>query len=194
MSDFCNPIERPVARKAHRCDVCNATIAVGTRYARWSGRYDGAWYSCAAHGPCLAAADEARSGYDDELMDVSEYNPDEALEVYHAAGVLAEALPYLREVIDLTDTELEGKDDAAVVAYYDEQAAKQLAKDLDRLARHFGYYGWSFDRLEPRLRKVARAQGLWKDGALTPEGEVVAARGRGMASASPLAGKAVRGA
>ena len=128
MSDFTTDVTRPVAKKAHRCDVCQVEIPAGTRYARWSGRYDGDFFTCTVHEPCRAAANEAHSGYDDEMMQLHDYTADEALEVYHAAGVLAEALPILRQVRYIAEA-LEGQEDAAIVARYDALAAEQLQRD-----------------------------------------------------------------
>ena len=174
MSDFTSDVTRPVAKKAHRCDVCQVQIQAGTRYARGSGRYDGAFFTCAVHGPCRAAANEAYSGWDGGLMQLHDYNADEALDVYHAAGVLAEALPILRQVRYIAEA-LDGQEDAAILARYDAQAAEQLERDRERIARHFGHYGLPFDRLDARLRDVAVKRGIWAGGALTAEGEALVA-------------------
>lgn len=174
MSDFTTDVTTPVARKAYRCDVCHVQIPAGTRYARWSGRYEGDFFTCAVHEPCRAAANQAHSGYDDEMMQLHDYNTDEALGVYHAAGVLAEALPILRQVRYIAK-QLDGQEDAAIVARYDAQAAEHLERDRAKIARHFGHYGWPFDRLDSRLRDVAIKQGLWAGGALTAEGEALVA-------------------
>lgn len=175
MSDFITDVTRPVAKKAHRCNVCQVEIPAGTRYARWSGRYDGAFFTCTVHEPCRAAANQAHSGFDDEMMmQLHDYNADEALGVYHAAGVLVEALPILRQVRYIAEA-LDAQEDAAIVARYDAKGAEQLERDRERIARHFGHYGLPFERLDSRLRDVAVKQGLWAGGALTAEGEALVA-------------------
>lgn len=179
MGEFFTPVTKPVARKQYKCDTCYAKIEPGTKYARWSGRYDGAFFTCTVHLPCYAAAAEEYNGYDDDLFQPSNYNTDEALEFYHAAGVLAEALPYLRTVMDFTDTPMDGKTDAELVAYFDEQARILLEKDLERIARHFHIHKWPFDRLDARLREVVMKQGLvGRDGQLTEKGQALAAQAK----------------
>jgi hypothetical protein len=44
---------KSVARKPHECQVCGLSIAVGTGYARFKGRYEGEWQNWAAHEPCM---------------------------------------------------------------------------------------------------------------------------------------------
>lgn len=40
------------ARKAHKCDACEQTIAVGDRYTKHRSLYDGRWWSEAICKPC----------------------------------------------------------------------------------------------------------------------------------------------
>lgn len=122
MSDFTTDVTRPVAKKAHCCDVCQVEISAGTRYARWAGRYDGAFFTCTVHEPCRAAASQAYSSHDDGMMQLHDYNAAEALELYREAGVLAEALPILRQVGYIAEL-LDGQDDAAILARHEAQPA-----------------------------------------------------------------------
>ena len=52
MSDFSTSVSR-VARREHKCSCCRTAIEVGTKYIRHSGRYDGGFYSIAAHADCM---------------------------------------------------------------------------------------------------------------------------------------------
>lgn len=45
----------PVARKAHRCQECGATIRPGERYSSYSGLWEGEWESGKNCWPCHEA-------------------------------------------------------------------------------------------------------------------------------------------
>jgi hypothetical protein len=66
MSDFYNPPEHRVARKAHQCTYCAEAINAGEFYVHQTGVYDGRWYTSKMHPECF-----------DELVDIGdgEYTP-----------------------------------------------------------------------------------------------------------------------
>ena len=75
MSGFCLDRQRPVARKAHHCDVCFGTIATGDTYTRERNIGDDGAYTFKAHTLCDAAYWKAHSDlglYSDEEPDWTE--------------------------------------------------------------------------------------------------------------------------
>jgi hypothetical protein len=56
MSDAALADERPVARKHHRCDQCQCSIAPGQKYRRARFTQDGTAYTWKAHLDCDALA------------------------------------------------------------------------------------------------------------------------------------------
>ena len=53
MSDFYNPHESRLARKAHRCTWCADPINAGDTYAHQTGVFDGRWYTSKMHPECF---------------------------------------------------------------------------------------------------------------------------------------------
>ena len=52
MSDF-HTSKTVLAKKEHKCVYCSKPIAKGELYQKWSGRYDGAFYSEQGHLDCV---------------------------------------------------------------------------------------------------------------------------------------------
>lgn len=68
------------ARKAHRCDACNAAIDAGSRYVRWAGTTDGDFSDAKFHPDCRVAeiALNKLSGTDwDEWMGLQDMEGDD---------------------------------------------------------------------------------------------------------------------
>ena len=60
--------EEPKARKPHRCCECGRAIAIGERYQRWSGKFDGEFMAVKT---CLICA-EIRTAFTCEGGETSE--------------------------------------------------------------------------------------------------------------------------
>jgi hypothetical protein len=157
MSDFCTDRKTVRAAKSHRCDVCNRVINQGDQHDTWSGRYDGGFYRARVHGPCLDAAREADS-CDGEIPPLYDYSQEEQAQIFHQAGKLREAWIYL--ALDLADTPMDGMDLEAVIAYLDQQASEQRARDVERLRRWLATGGWKEWQLSRDDRRIAREEGL----------------------------------
>lgn len=65
MLEFYSQEER-IARKEHRCSLCNGTISIAEKYIRYAGRYDGIYFDDKYHVTCQAVINEycGRNGED----------------------------------------------------------------------------------------------------------------------------------
>lgn len=88
--------DRPTARKQHRCEVCNGTIAIGERYVRQRGIFDGAAYTWKGHALCATAQIKAHRD----------------LDLPHDEGVEPEeALPYIERFFAVLSSPLFARND-----------------------------------------------------------------------------------
>ena len=55
MSDHFHDATNPIARRGHRCTGCAAPIAVGEKYHRQTGIFEGSYFVNKLHVECLEA-------------------------------------------------------------------------------------------------------------------------------------------
>ena len=71
MLDFYT-IQKPKAKKEHRCDMCGCLIEKGQTYQRYSGKYCGSMFSYKYCLPCAAFIDaycgEVENEYDEDAI------------------------------------------------------------------------------------------------------------------------------
>lgn len=48
----CSTFTLPKARKEHKCDLCRRTIPMGTKYVRFSGKFNGDYFDYKYHTEC----------------------------------------------------------------------------------------------------------------------------------------------
>lgn len=58
-----------VAKKQHKCFLCGGEIAIGEKYERYSGKYDGEFFDQCFHKNCIAILDKfCRDQQDEEYQ------------------------------------------------------------------------------------------------------------------------------
>ena len=68
MMDFSRS-SKHIARKPHKCFLCGGEIAIGEKYERYSGKYDGAFFDQCFHENCIAILDKfCRDQQDEEYQ------------------------------------------------------------------------------------------------------------------------------